>query len=351
MLFFVHDIVSMTLNSASTKWVNERQEEFDIMKKDKVKVLIKPQSSTELREEFLNRFGEKCEFIFPDMDGDISTAEVIIGEPDKEEILAASRLKWIQLTWAGADKYTKMQDFPEDVTLTNASGAFGKIISEYVIGSIIALYRSFPLYWANKQNHIWAENNTADTIYGKEVLILGTGDIGKNIAYRLQVFGTHTTGIKRNVDTSHLLEGFDRVYSITALDQVLPKADIVIGCLPDTPLTRGILTYERLNSMKQGTVLVNVGRGSLVCNEDMIRVLRQGRLKGVIMDVSETEPLPAESPLWDMKNVIITPHIAGPSFGGNAGVQNMIWKICMENLERYVHGKSLENIVQIEKGY
>lgn len=85
------------------------------MKKDKVKVLIKPQSSTELREEFLNRFGEKCEFIFPDMDGDISAAEVIIGEPDKEEILAASRLKWIQLTWAGADKYTKMQDFPEDV--------------------------------------------------------------------------------------------------------------------------------------------------------------------------------------------------------------------------------------------
>lgn len=106
----------------------------------------------------------------------------------------------------------------------------------------------------------------------------------------------------------------------------MPKADIVIGCLPDTPLTRGILTYERLNSMKQGTVLVNVGRGSLVRNEDMIRVLRQGRLKGVIMDVSETEPLPAESPLWDMKNVIITPHIAGPSFGGNAGVQNMIWK-------------------------
>ena len=131
----------------------------------------------------------------------------------------------------------------------------------------------------------------------------------------------------------------------------MPKADIVVGCLPDTPLTRGILTYERLNSMKQGTVLVNVGRGSLVRNEDMIRVLRQGRLKGVIMDVSETEPLPAESPLWDMKNVIITPHIAGPSFGGNAGVQNMIWKICMENLERYVHGKSLENIVQIEKGY
>ena len=138
---------------------------------------------------------------------------------------------------------------------------------------------------------------------------------------------------------------------MTALDQVLPKADIAIGCLPDTPQTRGILTYERLNSMKKGAVLVNVGRGSLVRNEDLIRVLRQGHLKGVIMDVSETEPLPAESPLWDIKNVIITPHIAGPSFGGNAGVQNMIWKICMENLERYVQEKPLKNIVQIEKGY
>lgn len=321
------------------------------MKKDKMKVLVKPQCSTELREKFLNRFGEKCEFLFSDMDGDSSTAEVIIGEPEKEEILAASGLKWIQLTWAGADKYTKMQDFPKDVTLTNASGAFGKIISEYVIGSIIALYRSFPLYWKNKQNHIWAENDTADTIYGKEVLILGTGDIGKNIACRLKAFGTHITGIKRNTDLSHLPEGFDRVYSMTALDPVLPEADIVVCCLPDTPQTRGIFTCERLNSMKQGSVLVNVGRGSLVRNEDLIRVLRQGRLKGVVMDVSETEPLPAESPLWDLENVIITPHIAGPSFGGNAGVQNMIWKICMENLERYIQEKPLKNIVHIEKGY
>ena len=275
----------------------------------------------------------------------------MIGEPEESELRKAENLHWIQLTWAGADKYTKMKIFPETITLTNASGAFGKIISEYVIGNIIALYRGLPVYWKNKQECLWVQNRSSDTIYGKNVLILGTGDIGKNIAHRMQAFETHVTGIKRTAVSEHSqqLKDFDEVYDLTALDQQLQKADIVIA---DVPLeTKGLPNYDRLHSMKKDAVLINVGRGSLIPTEDLIRALQEDHLKGAVLDVFETEPLPETSLLWNMENVLITPHIAGPSFGGNAEVQDMIWNICMENLERYLNGKELKNIVRLNEGY
>ena len=321
----------------------------------KIKVLIMPQCDTEIQNRFTAKFGEKCEFVFSDKETEdaIAAAEVVIGEPEEEEILKAENLRWLQLTWAGADKYTKMKAFPTGVELTNASGAFGKIISEYVIGNIIALYRGLPNYWKSKQKHLWVQNKSSETIYGKNILILGTGDIGRNIAHRIKAFETHVAGIKRTAVPEHSqqMKEFDEVYDLTALDQELLKADIVIGCLPGTPETKGLLNYERLHFMKKAAILVNVGRGSLIPAEDLIRVLEEGHLKGAILDVFETEPLPSDSPLWEMEQVILTPHIAGPSFGGNAEVQDMIWNICMENLERYVKGKELKNIVRLKDGY
>ena len=321
----------------------------------KIQVLLKPQCNAEIQNQFATKFGDQCEFTFPGKETEdaIAEAEVVIGEPEEEEILKAENLRWIQLTWAGADKYTKMKAFPTGVTLTNASGAFGKIISEYVIGNIIALYRELPNYWKNKQKHLWVQNRSSETIYGKNILILGTGDIGRNIAHRMKAFETHVTGIKRTAVPEHLqqMKEFDEVYDLTALDQQLQKADIVIGCLPGTSETKGLLNYERLYSMKKDAILVNVGRGSLIPTEDLIRVLEEGHLKGAVLDVFETEPLPETSPLWNMENVLITPHIAGPSFGGNAEVQDMIWNICMENLERYLNGKKLKNIVRLKDGY
>lgn len=321
----------------------------------KIKVLIKPQCDTEIRNRFISKFEEKCEFIFKENETDdaITTAEVVIGEPEESELQKAENLRWVQLTWAGADKYTNMKTFPTGVTLTNASGAFGKIISEYVIGNIIALYRGFPVYWKNKQEHLWIQNKSSDTIYGKNILILGTGDIGRNIAHRMKAFETHVIGIKRNAVSEHSqhLKDFDEVYDLTALDEQLPHADIVIGCLPGTPETKGLLNYDRLHSMKKEAVLANVGRGSLIPTEALIRALQEKHLKGAVLDVFETEPLPSDSPLWEMDQVILTPHIAGPSFGGNTEIQDMIWNICMENLERYLNGKELKNIVRLNEGY
>ena len=206
----------------------------------------------------------------------IAAAEVVIGEPEEEEILKAENLRWIQQTLACADKYTNMKAFPTGVTLTNASGAFGKLISEYVIGNIIALYRELPNYWKNKQKHLWVQNRSSETIYGKNILILGTGDIGRNIAHRMKAFETHVTGIKRTAFSAHSqqLKDFDEVYDLPALDDKLPQADIVIGCLPETLETKGLLNYDSLHSMKKDAVLINVGRGSLIPTEELIRALQ-----------------------------------------------------------------------------
>ena len=157
-------------------------------------------------------------------------------------------------------------------------------------------------------------------------------------------------GVKRTA-VSAVSADFDEAHTLDALDALLPRADIVIGCLPNTRETAGLLTAERLHAMKAGAVLVNVGRGSLAGTDDLVSALQDGHLGGAALDVFETEPLPADCPLWDMENVLLTPHIAGPSFGGSADVQNTIWHICMDNLERYLTGNPLKNVVNRSEGY
>lgn len=296
--------------------------------------------STDIREKLIEEFGQQFEFCFSHGDEkllqqQLPYADIIIGEPDEGQIAMAPNLEWIQLTWAGTDKYDKMQNLPEGLHITNASGAFGKIISEYVVGNIIAIYRSFPKYWNNKKYKLWHREDTATTIFGKTVLILGTGDIGSNVAHRLKSFDCEIWGIRRQISADKQLQDFDYVYAMDDIEELLPKADIVVGCLPNNPGTAGQLSRARLALLKEDAVLVNIGRGNLIDTEALIEILEAGRLKGVALDVFEVEPLPQDSPLWDMENVLITPHISGPSFGGNKDVENAIWNICIKNLRIY----------------
>lgn len=325
------------------------------MQNEKTSVLVLARCDTAMREILRDRFGARCAFTFIEEGGSptidqLRTAAVILGEPSEDELAQAESLRLLQLTWAGADKYTRMANLPQNVVLANASGAFGTIIAEYAIGSLVVLYRSFGRYWSNKQAHIWQKCDHAVTISGKTALVLGMGDIGANVAHRLKAFGAAVLGVKRTA-VSAVPPDFDEAHMMNELDSLLPRADIVIGCLPNTRETAGLLTAERLHTLKAGAVLVNVGRGSLVKTDDLVAALRDGHLGGAALDVFETEPLPADCPLWDMENVLLTPHIAGPSFGGNADVQNTIWQICMDNLERYLAGKPLKNVVNRSEGY
>ena len=321
---------------------------------ERKQVLILAEYSAEIKKELLRRFSARCNLAFAEdetnLDAAISRAEFIIGEPRRSLLMKAKALSVLQLTWAGADKYAGMANFPEGVTLCNVSGAFGTVISEYVLASIVAFYRALPSYWSDQKKHVGQQRPDARTIFGQRVLVLGMGDLGQNVARRMQAFGAHVTGVRRTKRDA-LAIGFDEAYALEQLDALLPEADIVIGCLPSTPETIGLMTKQRLLSMKQGALFVNVGRGSLVRNDDLVFALESGHLGGVILDVMEEEPLPEASPLWDMENVLLTPHIAGPSFDGSPDVQNAIWAICMENLENFLTGAPVTHVVNRKAGY
>lgn len=279
----------------------------------------------------------------------VKEAEVIIGEPPLELIRNSENLMWVQMTIAGTDIYTANKGFPENVRLTNMSGAFGTVISEYVIGAVLMMYRNFPKYINNQQTAVWMDAGRERTLAGKRVLILGAGDIGCNIAKRIKVFGTTISGIRRVKRDKP--DFFDEMHTMDELDNELAKADIVIGCLPNTNDTRGILDKERFLNMREDALLINVGRGTLIVTDDLVEVMREGHLSGAVLDVFEQEPLPPSSPLWKMANVMITPHISGKSFGHNKETENYIYNICCENLKRFALGRELLNNVDFNTGY
>ena len=151
-------------------------------------------------------------------------AHVIIGQPELAEIAQNEVLEWVQMTWVGTDKYTVKSSeigFPKHIQLTNMCGALGVIMSEYAIGGILALYRHFPTYWTQQKQGIWKDAGAEESLYGKTVLLLGTGDIGTNLAKRLKAFGTTNIGIRRN--TANVPEGFDQMYGFEQLDKLLPE--------------------------------------------------------------------------------------------------------------------------------
>lgn len=279
----------------------------------------------------------------------IARADAVIGEPEIAEIQTAEKLTWIQMTWAGTDKYTCASGFPREIALTTASGAFGAVIAEYVFGGILSLYRRFPSYREQQKRHIWRDCGSERTIEGSRVLILGAGDIGESLAERFQAFGAHVTGIRRTA--SRCPSCFDEMGTLAELGERLASADIVVGCLPNTPQTRHLLGERELRLMKPDAVLVNVGRGSLIRTEELVRVLRDGHLLGAVLDVTEPEPLPEDHPLWELDNVILTPHIAGPSLNHAPQTEDKIFSVCCDNLRRWLAGEPLRNQVDWTRGY
>ena len=277
------------------------------------------------------------------------TAEVIIGEPTGEELELAPQLKWLQITWAGADKYTKAPFFPPDVTLTCASGAYGVTISEHVIAMLLSLCRHLPAYRSYQHRTIHRFYRPERLLSGGTAVILGAGDIGSNTALRLKAFGMHTVGVCRT--RKPLPPEFDEVCTLAEASRVLPLADVVICCLPGTAETYRYFDEARLRTLKQDAILVNVGRGTLIDSDALARVMAEGHLFGAALDVTDPEPLPKGHPLRKMRNVIITPHIAGIGLGAAADTERRITAICCDNIRRYCSGWPLRNQIDFQTGY
>ena len=274
----------------------------------------------------------------------MAEAEVLIGFVKPALLAGAKNLKLLQATWAGVDAINGA--VPAEVAMTNASGAFGPVIAEHMVACAMALARLIPAYSRSRR---WVDLGCELTFEGKRALILGAGDIGVCTARRLKPFGMTVAGVRRV--PRNIPEGFDEMYTLAELDEQLAIADYVFCVLPGTDETAGLLDERRLRLMKKTAVLVNAGRGSLIDTAALEKVMAEGHLFGAALDVTAPEPLPETSPLWDMDNVIITPHVAGIGFGHLPETERKIADICCENLARYVRGEGLINLVDRATGY
>jgi phosphoglycerate dehydrogenase-like enzyme len=281
-------------------------------------------------------------------DAEISSAEILIGNPSMRQLQTAKKLRWLQLMSAGADYYCAEPDIlPKNLLITNVSGAFGLSISEHLIGALLMLMRHLHLYRDDQRDRLWQPRQKIDSIDGSTILVAGLGDLGSEFARKAKALGAYVVGVRRS--SSKKPDFLDELHTFGKLDDLLPLADVVALCLPSTKETRGLFDGPRLSRMKKGAYLLNAGRGDAVDCSALALSLGEDRLAGAALDVTDPEPLPPEHPLWKQPNAVITPHCAG-GYSLPRTVYKIMDIIC-GNLTRFSQGEPLRNIVDIELGY
>ena len=274
-------------------------------------------------EEEIGNFIEKTDILF--------TAQI-----SDKLIERAQNLKWIQTLTTGVDSIINLPSLRKEVLLTSARGIHGPQMSEMAILLMLALNRNFQKVIRNQEQRVW-ERWPGKLLYKKKVGILGMGTIGEEIARKCKVFGMTVFGIdivKRKIDS------IDLFYGPGELLQVTKEVDYFIIVAPSTPQTIKMIGTEAFSSMKPTAFLINIGRGDIVDEEALIHALKTGKIAGAALDTFWKEPLPKNNPLWDMKNVIITPHVGGVS---DIYVEQVL-PILEENLRRFLQGER-ENLI------
>lgn len=273
------------------------------------------------------------------------TADMVIGQPNVRWLPEMCCLRLLQLTMAGTEPYAALLD--PAIPLCNASGAFGKAVSEHMLAQTLMLLKKLHLYRDLQAAHRWQDMGGVRSLSDMRVLCVGMGDIGGAYAQLCKQAGAYVAGVTR---TRHRDTGAaDAVYTFDGLDALLPEFDIVALSLPDTPQTRALMDARRLALMKADALLLNVGRGSAVDADALAAALQAGRLGGAALDVTEPEPLPAAHALWDCENALITPHISG--FFHLYETYTRIIGIAAENLRRLAAGEPPINAVDRATGY
>lgn len=291
--------------------------------------------------ESLNNYLKKFE-----LTDNYEEADIIIGVLKEEQLKKCRKLKFYQHAMAGSDML-RADMFPDGCKVCNASGTFGVGISEYVIGSLIYLMRNFKTITLNQQNSKWERIWSRDSIYGSTVLLVGLGDIGMECAKRLKPFNTRLMGIRRHIEDKPYI--IDEIYSLDNLDSVIKECDIVICSLPKSKATDKLLTGKQFGLMKEGSYLVNVGRGNVLDLDDLYESLKSKHLSGAALDVFESEPLDESHPIWKLDNVLITPHIAG---GMDLDTNKELFsELTANNIENFINNRQLKNEVDFETGY
>ncbi|CUH93342.1 D-2-hydroxyacid dehydrogenase [Herbinix luporum] len=276
----------------------------------------------------------------------LSEAEIIFGLPRPNQLKMAEKLRWLQLISAGAEGYIDLNLYKnKDILLTNSRGVYSLPMAEHVFAMILAHNRNIQEYALLKKDKSW--NKVLDTkdLYGSTIGIIGLGDIGIEVAKRAKAWGVRVLALKRT--PSKKPDYVDELYLGQEIDDLLRQSDYIVLSLPATKKTKGIISEEKLRIMKPNAFLVNVGRGQLIDQEALIKALSNNWIGGAGLDVMTPEPLPYDSPLWELPNVIITQHSSYMSRGNN----KRRFEMFIENLRRYLNKENLINIVDFSEGY
>ena len=269
-------------------------------------------------------------------------AEILFGARFPTELFKdAPRLKWIQSINAGVEELVGDPAIPREVTITRIVGQFSGYIAEYVFAELLARARQIDRLRAAQRERHW-EHFTAETLAGKTLGVAGLGSIGQEIVRKGRAFDMRVHGLSRTGAAAGIV---DRHFASGEWFEFVSDLDVLVLTLPRTADTEGSVNERVLNAMRPDSVLVNVGRGALVDEDALVNALQRGRPAAAVLDVFREEPLPVESPLWSLPNVVVTPHVSGPSTVENVST------FFLENLNRYVRGEPLVGVVDREAGY
>ena len=261
-------------------------------------------------------------------------SEICYGNPPLDWLTETTQLKWLQLNTTGFDQYLSLKNF--DFQFTNLKGYFGLSVAETTVAGILGVYRKIDELARLQTSKQWVGNPIRENLHllsKKKVLVLGSGAIAQKIKQLLSGFECDTT----------LLDS----KTVSQIADYLPFTDILISTLPETIETKGLISKEYLEMLNSTALFVNVGRGTNVDEKALIEILQTKRIMGAVLDVTEVEPIPTESPLWEMENVLLTQHSSG---GWNEESSGKV-KFFLENLERFEKEDELLNIVDLKKGY
>lgn len=311
----------------------------------------------------LNRLKDSEELLketFPDVDfvfrkgveeideADMKDAEVLIGYSGKTDQAFFEKMPMLSyVAWyADGVNTLPLQYFAErDIFLTNASGVHAKQMSQFVFAYILDDYKKMLTSRRNQDDKVYDSKVTGRRVDGETMLILGTGRIPQEIARLAKAFEMTVIGINTS---GHSVEGFDETYAIDQLDKVLSKADIVVNVLPATEQTYHLLKEEQFNEMKDTALFINIGRGTVVAQQTIVKALKENKIRHAYLDVFENEPLQSDNPLYDLENVTITAHITG---NGKENFKDAT-EIFIKNFKHFLNsGEVILNQVDLSKGY
>lgn len=291
----------------------------------------------------------------PDSEGiekEFSDTDILIGwSIPPAQFVAAQKLRWIHTPTAGVDQLLFSELIRSNVVVTNSCEVHGSLVAEHAMGCLLALAKGIPQAvrhqtkkeWAQQQ--LWRTGPRPREISGATVVVVGMGSVGREFTTRAKAFGMRVLAVRQNPEKG--TAGADAVYGAAHLEQLLPEADYVLLCVPTTQETIGLMSRSRLNLMKPDAYLINVGRGALLDEAALFETLSTRRIAGAALDVFKEEPLPPDSNLWSLNNLLITPNVAAVT----ERIWNRHYELIRENMARFLADRPLLNQVNKHDGY